>query len=259
MPQRRRLGWKWSATTIGTGIMATLKVLLWNLEWQRAGTPGGTAARAIMADCDADLVCLTEANLDILPVPHLIAGEADFGGPSKPGRRKVMLWSRSPWTGVDGIGRSTLPPGRFVRGRTQTPLGPLDVIGVCIPWRMAQVATGRRDSKPWQEHMRYLDGLEALLSGSAGTAPNLLLGDFNQAIPRRSAPYAVSERLNGVLAPRFPVATAGAIAGLSAPAIDHLAFGAGLRCRSVVPLANVGGTGRRISDHVGLLITLEAA
>ncbi|MBB6307446.1 hypothetical protein FHS53_001677 [Xanthobacter tagetidis] len=32
-----------------------------------------------------------------------------------------------------------------------------------------------------------------------------------------------------------------------------------LRCRSVVPLPNVAATGRRISDHVGLLITLEAA
>lgn len=239
--------------------MATLKVLLWNLEWQRAGTPGGTAARAIMAESDADLVCLTEANLDMLPERHLIAAEADYGSPSKPGRRKAMLWSRSPWSGVDSIGHGALPIGRFVRGRTQTPLGPLDVIGVCIPWNMAQVTTGRKDSKPWQEHMRYLDGLDAILAGTPETARTLLLGDFNQAIPRRSAPHAVFERLKGVLASRLEVATAGEIAGLSRPAIDHLALGSGLRCRSVVPLPNVVPTGRRISDHVGLLITLEAA
>lgn len=237
--------------------MQAIKVLLWNVQWQRAVTSGGAAIREIIAAHDPDLICLTEANTDLVGADNQIASAADFGGPTKEGRRKVVLWSRWPWQDVDNLGDPSLPPGRFVRGHTMAPGGTVDVIGVCVPWDGAHVRMGRRDSQPWQEHSRYLDGLKNILARSGDHARTIILGDFNQAIPRTRAPRAIHEQLMDVLQPSFQVATAGAIDGLSFPAIDHLAFGAVFRVESVQPLPNEGAGGQRISDHTGLLITLS--
>lgn len=113
--------------------MSVLRLLVWNVQWQHAGTPRGAAIRDAIARHAPDLVCLTEANATLLDAANCIASAADFDGPTRPGRRKVLLWSARPWEAVDALGDPALPPGRFVRGRTETPLGPLDVIGLCVP------------------------------------------------------------------------------------------------------------------------------
>lgn len=238
--------------------MQEIKVLLWNVHWQRAGTPGGMAIRRTIAEHQPDLICLAEANVDLLGPDNRITSSADFGGPSKEGRRKVVLWSRWPWQEVDSLGDEILPAGRFVRGRLLVPGGPIDVLGVCIPWDGAHVKMGRKDARPWQEHARYLDGLKCILGRSKDHARTIILGDFNQAIPRTRAPRAIHERLIDVFQPSLDVATEGLIDGLRSPAIDHLTHGAGIRVHSVRALPNVNEQGRRISDHVGLFIVLSA-
>jgi hypothetical protein len=40
---------------------------------------------------------------------------------------------------------------------TDTPIGPIRFVGVCIPWRDAHVRTGRRDRAPWEDHLRFLE------------------------------------------------------------------------------------------------------
>jgi len=106
---------------------------------------------------------------------HLIVLGADYGYAAPPGRRKVMLWSRTPWEAVDALGDVALPTGRYVAGRTQTPAGPLNVVGVCIPWARAHVSTGRRNRRPWEDHLADLAALEQPLKRQAGAT--LMLGD----------------------------------------------------------------------------------
>lgn len=145
-----------------------------------------------------DLLCAAEGDLGFADLPHRIEGGPDWGygvPAAAAGRRKIALWSRWPWREADALGDTGLPPGRFVAGRCETPLGDLSVCGVCVPWSHAHVATGRRDRAPWEDHVAYLARLPSAL---AALAPDILLGDFNQTVPRRRAPAA---------APRPPRAT----------------------------------------------------
>jgi hypothetical protein len=133
---------------------------------------------------------LTEGYRELLPSDgQVIESEADYGYELKAGRRKVHLWSRTGWTDVDRVGHHSLPPGRYVSGLTATPAGPLRVLGVCIPWRSAHVNTGRQDREPWEDHHSYLRGLRVILEGQ--TSPFVVVGDYNQRVPRRWQPVAV--------------------------------------------------------------------
>ena len=80
-------------------------------------------------------MCLTETHNELRGQGGFgICSGADYGYGLQKNRRKVLLWSREPWTQVDGLGIDSLPPGRFVSGVTQTSVGEVAVIGVCIPW-----------------------------------------------------------------------------------------------------------------------------
>jgi len=202
-------------------------------------------------------MCLTEALLDLAPSSgHLIASEADYGYRAPARRRKVMLWSREPWRSVDSIGFPTLPGGRFVRGITQTPIGPLAIIGVCIPWREAHVRTGRRDRRLWEDHLEYLRGLAACVTPPIGL-PMALVGDFNQQIPPLRSPPAVAEELAALLKP-YRVVTAGAVQGLAGPVIDHVALSPPLEAESVVGI-DARQRGITVSDHPGIVVRLAGS
>jgi hypothetical protein len=240
-------------------MSAVLTVVLWNVQWRKPGSSAGETIRRLIAAHDPDLICLTESHLDLVDAPHRISSDPDFGLPMSPTRRKVVLWSRQPWSAVDDRGDAALPSGRFVCGQTATPLGVLTVLGVCIPWSGAQVATGRQDRAPWQEHGLYLDGLGQVLARRPPLTDTILLGDVNQTVPRTRAPQAQHDALLGLLAPHLDLATQGAIPGLAYPTIDHLAHSRDLAAVSVAPLANRDADGARLSDHVGLVITLRRA
>lgn len=205
-----------------------------------------------------DLICLTEGHDDFAPPGgHLIAAHPDYGYRTLPGRRKVLLWSRMPWSRVDRLGHPTLPGGRYVAGRTETPAGPLDVIGVCVPWAHAHVTTGRRDRGPWDDHRAFLAGLAETLPEATRGGRSVLLGDLNQSIPRTRAPKAVYDALVRALPEGMRVATAGPIPGPGLPSIDHLAHTADLAATGVRGLPNQDPDGRRLSDHFGLLVELR--
>ena len=74
-----------------------------------------------------------------------------------------------------------MPPGRFVSGVTQTSLGKVTVIGVCIPWFGSRPEARRRVERraQWEDHEQYLSGLAEVL-GVTSARRLIVMGDFNQ-------------------------------------------------------------------------------
>ncbi|WP_191058877.1 endonuclease/exonuclease/phosphatase family protein [Geminicoccus harenae] len=233
--------------------------MLWNIAWRRRPSPAGRVIADIIEQHHPDIVCLTEAHSDFLPDGHLIHARADYGYPLKEGRRKVLLWNRQPWTGSDDLGDERLPPGRFVAGTTETPLGSLRLIGVCVPWSAAHVATGRKDRRPWEDHLAYLDGLSGILARHDYAGRTIVLGDVNQFIPRKQAPLCVFHALMDAIPPFLRLATEGTIPKLGQPSVDHLWHTADLRAVRVRALPGHDPDGRPLSDHVGLFIEIRRA
>ena len=214
--------------------------------------------RSLIEDSAPDVVCITEGHDSFVPGPgHVIASDPDYGYPIREGRRKVLLWSRHPWTDVDPTGHPRLPPGRFIAGRTETPIGPVTVLGVCIPYPRAHVGTGRRDRRPWEDHRAYVDGLASILRRLSGSGPMVLVGDFNQFIPRRTAPADVFAQLTAALG-ELRVVTAGNIPGIDRPVVDHVCHSGDLCFHGVRGLSNRHG-GRRLSDHFGIIVDFGRA
>lgn len=171
-----------------------LAIGVWNVEWASLASKQGAFFSQSLAGLSCDILCVTEGHANILPADgHVITSDADYGYPMKPGRRKVLLWSRSPWRDVDGLGSPHLPSGRFVAGTTDTPIGPTRVYGVCVPWHHAHVRTGRRDRAIWEDHSTYLEHLCSIVHSDTSN-PSVLVGDFNQRVPRSRQPSGQSLR-----------------------------------------------------------------
>ena len=234
-----------------------LSIAIWNVEWAYRASERGAFFIQRLGELSSDVICVTEGYADIFPDGgHVIASDADYGYPSAPGRRKVLLWSRNPWREVDALGSPLLPPGRFVAGSTDTPRGAIRFVGVCIPWRDAHVRSGRRNRQPWEDHLTYLEHLPPLLRRDR-SVPTVLLGDFNQRIPRTRQPERVFSALTAALSPDFRLATAGIIAGAPDLAIDHLAVSGPLEPVQTDFLSHHDANGAPMSDHFGLRVLLQ--
>lgn len=217
-----------------------MKVVNWNVQWASESPERARKIRKELDRVDADVVCLTEGSLDLLPAGGgSVESESDYGYRVQETRRKVILWSRRgfhPWNNSSPVG---MPGGRFANGvATGTELV---VVGVCIPWWAAHVSTGRRDRKPWEDHRNYLIALRSFLDTQSGKRV-LVVGDFNQSIPRRShVPQAIyHEFLNTFRG--LDILTAYQAA--PSPLIDHLAVTPGLLLEALEYLP-------KLSDHVG--------
>lgn len=246
------------AATNGVTETPTSLITLWNVEWAKPGTTRGAIVASLLNEDSPEVVCVTEGYLEILPeTGHLIVSDADHGYGTSDGRRKVMLWSANSWSEVDCVGKKEMPSGRFISGITETSIGAIHFIGVCIPWHDAHVRTGRRDRTPWQDHLTYLDGLGPYLQSLKSDVPAVVLGDFNQRIPRTRQPEEVFDRLQMMFGSRFAVATQGMLAGVNALSIDHLAHSREFDCSSLVTFAGTSADGMKLSDHFGLRLSLR--
>ena len=225
----------------------------WNVDWAKPGTPVGNAVQGDLAEPGCNILCVTEGCAELLPADgHVICAGEDWGyRPKRKECRKVLLWSEESWTNPDRVGSEALPPGRFVAGMTQTAIGPLTVVGVCIPWHDAHVRTGRKDRETWQDHQTWLAAFERLPYRKA-TERTVVLGDFNQRIPwtwgKKRAHQALLKAFEG-----FKIATTGDIAEAPGRSIDHIAH--------TPDMALVGKIGiwpersvdnRALSDHFGV-------
>lgn len=232
-----------------------LRVLSWNLEWATPRSTRGRLLRERIDSLGADIVCLTETSEALIgDVGHVVTAGADWGYRAAAGRRKA-LWNRRPWTMVDAVGVAELPPGRFIAGTTETPLGAVDCFGVCIPWHEAHVRTGQSNRRRWEDHLAYLSGLAKTIGPRP---PALVLGDFNQTMPRTRAPLPVHAALTTLLDGRLAVATANLRDGQGRLAIDHIAHSQALAVARVEAVSSVDG-GRSLSDHFGVLADLVLA
>lgn len=247
------------SNTWGLASHPALTVATWNLERKKTTTPRGVEALDYVFGLGADVMVLTEARATmdardghILPAPLRPRGNG-FGDDE----RKVVMWSRNPWIQPDDFDDFGIDPTRFVTAVTDTPIGLIRVIGVCIPWHMAEVTypVGIK-RKPWELHIAYLEILQQLLAAS--NEPLVVAGDFNQYVPRiKYSHRAAAAALERAFAP-LSVLTQGTIDGCIRPGIDHIATS-----DHFVPTVVRGWphnvTGNRLSDHDGALTVLRWA
>ena len=229
-----------------------VRIGTWNTEWAGPTGPKGKLVKAALAAPECDVLCVTEGFAGILPDRrNVLKGGHDWGTPVHDDRRKVLLWSKRPWTEVDLVGSQALPGGRFVRGVTQTPAGwPLTVVGVCIPWFDAQWPHDRNDCKRWEVHGIWLEEFQKLRS-TLREERTVVLGDFNQRIPRRRTPEPVHEALLRAFQD-FEIATGGDLEGAPGLAIDHIAHTQDLVSRGISIWPDRSADGKRLSDHFGV-------
>ncbi|MDE0620558.1 MAG: hypothetical protein OXH83_02680 [Bryobacterales bacterium] len=170
------------------GKDGTIRIGTWNTCWRVPnGNIGKIIQGALAREC-CDVLCVTEGFEGILPNGgHVIDAGADWGCPIKKGRRKVLLWSKRPWTPhTHALGLEEFHKGRFVAGTTDTASGAcLTVIGVCIPWKLSHVTFCKKDLQPWEDHKRWLAGFQMLRSRFPKSR-TVVLGDFNQRMPNEN-------------------------------------------------------------------------
>lgn len=233
----------------------TVRIVNWNLEWAKGNTPKGRAIQDRIAEIQPHVACLTESHTNFYATGSVITSDADYGYGDEGTRRKVVLWSQFPWTDVTTINEPRLPGGRFVAGTTLTSLGPIRFVGVCIPWKDAHVRTGRMDRDPWQDHEQFLQELP-LTFPREPLRRFVLLGDFNQTIPRTRAPQPVYNRLRTALG-SFNCATSGTLPTVPRLAIDHVCHSHDLVAGTPVILSNRHEELGPLSDHFGIGLTLR--
>lgn len=232
---------------------AKVRIGTWNTNWAVPNRARGRLVSGILAEAQCDVLCVTEGSAGLLPrQDHIIDAGEDWGYPLRnKDRRKVLLWSRHPWDEKDCFSSAGFPEGRIVKGVTETPIGPLTVIGVCIPWRDAHVNGGRKDRTRWQDHQIWLEAFERLPCRNV-TERTVVLGDFNQRIPRCGAPIRVYEALRRAFA-TFEIPTAGALPGDPGLAIDHIAHTPDLeRTDSFAIWPRRNSDDESLSDHFGV-------
>lgn len=234
-----------------------LRVGTWNVEWARATSGRGRAVAGRLASWGCDVLVVTEGEEALLPPGHVVSPTEGWGYGEVADRRKVILWSRHPWEQVDVHVDDALPPGRIATGITQTPLGPVRVVGVCIPWRDAHMRTGDHDRDPWQDHHAYLAALGPFLAALPDDPPPVVAGDFNQRIPRSGQPLDVADALDAAF-DGFTIVTGGLTAG-GRKVIDHIAVAPSLRADAVEAISRERPAGGRLSDHDGTVVALVRA
>ncbi len=234
-------------------------IATWNLEW---ATPRSRRTPEILrrlADLDADVLCLTETSDQLLAAEgHTITAQPDYGYGSQAARRKVLLWSRNPWSEVDDVGLEAMPPGRFISGVTRTPLGEIAVIGICIPWWgcRTEARRGLEQKKRWEDHAHYLECLTELLRLHPARRL-VVMGDFNQIIGTGSrAPKAMQTALRAAFPPSMRIVTS-ELAFTERKSIDHIALSEDLAAPYLGVISNIHDSGK-LTDHFGVYARISA-
>lgn len=238
-----------------------MRIITWNVNWARPDGYRGELIKKVISELEPEVACITEGKKGMFSEGYSIFSDADYGYKSPAYRRKVILWSKNPWKGIDSVGDDELPGGRYVSATTMTSIGEVKCIGVCIPWRDAHVKSGRKNRKGWEDHESYLKGLKRILNKEA-QSPLILLGDFNQKLPRpkkNGQPIRIYELLMDAIPEKFEIATKGLIAGLDDQFIDHIAHTRDLKAEKIdfinkhhPDLPEFG----QLSDHYGVVVDI---
>jgi endonuclease/exonuclease/phosphatase family metal-dependent hydrolase len=242
-----------------------MKIVTWNIDrrapdtWQAEAAVGRIASRA------PDIVCLTEAHegsLNGLHVDgrpgHVLVDRGVLWAREAETERKVLLWSRNPWTDVLKDGELSAIGGA-VGGVTETDLGPVRVVGVCIPHHLAWPTGMTPRPKPWSHHVEFLERLEAFLGSLPADHPLVVIGDFNQQAPAAFGLMAARKRFDRTFS-GLSMITRGDPSPADDPLIDHVAVGKMLRAKSVHAFSRFTADGKPLSSHPHheVVVELEA-
>jgi exonuclease III len=223
-----------------------IRIATWNVEWATPRTKAGKRIEPIISGLGADVFVMTEGCRELLPDGFVVDAGTDWGyEDADKRRRKVLLWSRYPLVDAFQGEGFQLPEGRFIAATVQHPVGDIRIYGVCIPWKDAHVLSGRKDRAPWEDHSTYLEGLRQL--AEEPKSPLVVLGDFNQRIPRVSQPVLVAEQLSQCMK-GLQVCTA---LPLEKPLIDHIAISNHFSYSNVEIISDRDEHGK-LSDHRGV-------
>ena len=228
-----------------------IRIATWNVEWATPETKAGKRIQQIIKQIDPDIFVLTEGCKELMPEGFVLDGGTDWGYESEDKRRrKVLLWSRYPLVDPFQGEGFQLPEGRFIASTVQHRVGDIRIYGVCIPWKDAHVRSGHKNRAPWEDHSAYLEGLRQLVE--LPKSPLVVLGDFNQRIPRVSQPILVAEQLSRCM-DGLQVCTA---LPLEKPLIDHIAVSPELVVTKVEVIPDHDQEGR-LSDHRGVIADIN--
>jgi hypothetical protein len=239
-----------------------MRIGTWNVEYAAGGEKNDRRLRRLR-EMDCDLWVLTETHDDLdlghgyhaVSTTHRVTGRA--------GARWTSIWSRFP------IMKAVLveDSNRTVAALIESPLGPLVVYGTVLPWHTDLGPKGNAEA--WSEHHRIVprQGQEwATLRAAYPQAALVVAGDFNMNLGGRHhyGTAAGREMLRAGLrgaalvciteTERVPV-------GLSHAPIDHICLSEQLAPQARVAEAWEGTDAERVrlSDHIGLVVEIEAA
>lgn len=170
---------------------------------------------------------------------------------------RVLTWNlerKNPQTGLGAAVAHLRSMNPDIMVLTETPIGEVTVLGVCIPWHMAEVThrTGRQ-RKPWELHLEYIEVLAQVVARTEG--PVVVAGDLNQRVPRaRYGNRAAARALEAAFEP-LVILTRGTVPGCDRQGIDHIAVSEELQAISVAGWPNKV-KGHRMSDHDGAVVDL---
>ena len=237
----------------------TMNLVNWNVEWASSAAYSRTPEIRKRIDANSpDVVCLTETDIESLPGGHVIYSRRDTGYTRRESERKVMLWSRQPWERVDDLGCESMPPGRYVSGVTQTPIGEVTVIGICIPWHgsRTEARRGAEQKERWEDHVSYVKCLGELLL-KIQDRPLIVTGDFNQRIGQKGyAPPPDKQVAVQDIMPRHLTIATSALGYNGRRCIDHMALSEEIAAESLKVISNIDGK-RELSDHPGIAAILS--
>ena len=237
-----------------------MKVLNWNLARHAPGTPEGRELLHRISAEHADVICVTEAHTGSLAElgGHVLTDRGVRWDEETENECKVALWSPEPWTDRAPTHELSEVGGAIIAA-TDTPLGRVQVVGVCMPYNMAWPKDGSHPQRPqpWSQHLLFLDRLKPLLAQLDSDCATIVVGDFNQYNPLNwgswDAHHALNDTLDGL-----HIVTTGAIEPISEQTVDHVAVSPHLRAASIRGLDRYAEDGSALSDHFGLAVELEA-
>lgn len=233
-----------------------LRVLTWNLERKNPQSGLGATAVAHLRSLDPDVMVLTETRTTFeVGEGHALWAGKPAGDWFNQDERKVLIWSKQPWTATAVSSSVDIDQARYVTASTETPIGEVTVLGVCIPWHMAEVThrTGHK-RKPWELHLEYIEVLAELIARTTG--PVVVAGDFNQQVPRaKYGNHAAALALASAFEP-LAILTRGTIPGCDRQGIDHIAVSNDLSAISVAGWRNKVNEAR-MSDHDGAVVEVR--
>lgn len=237
-----------------------MKILTWNLARHAPDSWQGEEIERRILEAKAEIVCATEAHagsLDRLE-GHVLSDAGVRWGEELATERKVLAWSAREWTKQVSVGQLS-ETGGAVCAQTSTTLGNVQVVAVCMPYHMAWPRERSPEVRPapWSEHLAFLDALKGFLTQLDDDLPTILVGDFNQYDPLNWGSWDAHHALNDALG-RLNIVTKGTIEPVGEQTVDHVAVSPHLRADAISSLDRYTDDGRALSDHFGVLVTLQA-